>query len=226
MDRAAIAAVAALDDDVRRALFEHVAAAAAPVTREEAASAVGISRKLAAFHLDKLVSLGLLRSGFATGARRVGRTPRVYEPAPAELAVQVPERAPDVLADILVTALSDDASDGRAAALRVARSRGREVGASAAVGGRRPVGLERAMGLAHRVLERQGFHPYRSPSGIRLRNCVFHRFAAAAPELVCGLNCAYIGGMIEGLEVDGRVAAALAPRPGECCVEVRPRAGS
>src|SRR4051794_36888040 len=41
MDRAAVAAIAALDDDVRRALYEHVRAAGAPVTREEAAAAVG-----------------------------------------------------------------------------------------------------------------------------------------------------------------------------------------
>src|SRR4051812_23000871 len=60
MARAAVAAIAALEDDVRRALFEHVRGAAQPVTRESAAAAIGISRNLAAFHLDKLVELGLL----------------------------------------------------------------------------------------------------------------------------------------------------------------------
>src|SRR5205809_883694 len=70
MDRAAVAAIAALDDDVRRALYEHVRAAGAPVTRQEAATGVGISRKLAAFHLDKLVELGVLRSGFGPPSGR------------------------------------------------------------------------------------------------------------------------------------------------------------
>src|SRR5690349_8929404 len=105
MDRAAVAAVAALDDDVRRRLYEFVRAAGAPVTREAAATGVGISRKLAAFHLDKLVELGLLRSGFGPGPRRVGRAPRWYEPGPREVAVTVPERTPEVLAEILVDAV-------------------------------------------------------------------------------------------------------------------------
>src|SRR3954470_17350952 len=82
MDRAALAAIAALDDDVRRALYEHVRAAGVPVTREGAANAVGISRKLAAFHLDKLVELGVLRSGFGPASeRRGGRGPRLLQAA-------------------------------------------------------------------------------------------------------------------------------------------------
>ena len=68
----AVAAIAALDDDVRRALYEHVRAAGVPVTREEAATAVGISRKLAAFHLDKLVELGVLRVRVRAGDRPAG----------------------------------------------------------------------------------------------------------------------------------------------------------
>jgi len=38
MDRQAVAAIAALDDDVRRALYEHVRSVGAPVTREDAAA--------------------------------------------------------------------------------------------------------------------------------------------------------------------------------------------
>src|SRR3954447_20969315 len=99
MDRAAVAAIAALDDDVRRALYEHVRAAGTPVTREEAAGAIGISRKLAAFHLDKLVELGVLRSGFGGATEgRVGRAPRVYEAATEDISVRVPERSPELLA--------------------------------------------------------------------------------------------------------------------------------
>ena len=46
--------------------------------------------------------------------------------------------------------------------------------------------------------------------------------AARAPELVCGLNRAYIDGVVEGLGAGDRVVAELAPRAGECCVELRP----
>ena len=47
-------------DPVRRALYRHVAVAGRDVSRDEAAQAVGISRNLAGFHLDRLVAEGLL----------------------------------------------------------------------------------------------------------------------------------------------------------------------
>lgn len=226
MDRAAVAAIAALDDDVRRALFEHVRAAGEPVTREGAADAVGISRKLAAFHLDKLVELGLLRSGFeASRTRRVGRAPRTYEPARTDIAVRVPERTPELLAAILVDAARDQHADERAdeAALRVAHEYGVTLGTDVhekARPGR--IGAERATALAQEVLERHGFEPYRVRTGVRLRNCPFHPLAAQAPEFVCGLNHAYLGGVVEGLGAQGCIVAELAPAEGECCVEIRP----
>ena len=226
MDRAAVAAIAALDDDVRRSLYEHVRAAGVPVTREEAATAVGISRKLAAFHLDKLVDLGVLRSGFgpATG-RRVGRAPRRYEPAEQDIAVRVPERSPELLASILVEAVSTERDDERAeeAVLRVAGERGVALGAAERArlrGGR--VGAERALATSAELLARHGFEPFRESGSVRLRSCPFHPVVGMAPALVCGLNRAYLAGMVEGLDADDRVTAELAPRQGECCVELRP----
>ena len=52
--------VGALDDDLRRRMYAYCRRAGHSVTRDEAAAHVGISRKLAAFHLDKLVDAGLL----------------------------------------------------------------------------------------------------------------------------------------------------------------------
>ena len=46
LDRDA-AAVAALDDDLRRQMYLEVRAARRPVSRDEVAEAVGVSRKLA-----------------------------------------------------------------------------------------------------------------------------------------------------------------------------------
>jgi predicted ArsR family transcriptional regulator len=227
MDRRAVAAIAALDDDVRRELYSHVRGAGGPVTREQAASAVGISRKLAAFHLDKLVELGVLRSGFgAPAARRVGRAPRLYEPAEDDIAVRIPERSPELLASILVEAVTTERADERAegAALRVARERGAALGATERArlrGGR--VGPERALTTSVELLARHGFEPFREDDGsVRLRSCPFHPLAGAAPALVCGLNRAYLAGLVDGLGAGERVRAELAPRPGECCVELRP----
>jgi predicted ArsR family transcriptional regulator len=230
MDRSAVAAIAALDDDIRRALFEHVrASAGTPVTRESAAAAVGISRKLAAFHLDKLVELGLLRSGFSSvTARRVGRAPRVYEPSASDIAVRVPERAPELLAEILVEAVAGpdgDQPDPHASqsARHVARRRGVALGRRVrdhARPGR--LGVERATALAEDALAAEGFEPYRVGTTVRLRNCPFHPLAATAPQFVCGLNREYLAGMVEGLGADGRISAELAPRAGECCVAISP----
>ena len=221
-----MAAIAALDDDVRRALYEHVRAAGTPVTREEAAAAVGISRKLAAFHLDKLVDLGVLRSGFGPATdRRVGRAPRRYEPAEEDIAVRVPERSPELLASILVEAVTTERADERAeeAVLRVARERGAALGAAerARVRGGR-VGAERALATSAELLARQSFEPFREEGSVRLRSCPFHPMAGMAPALVCGLNRAYLAGMVEGLDAADRVRVDLAPRAGECCVELRP----
>lgn len=225
MDRASLAALAALDEDVRRALFEYVRGAGEPVTREAAAGAVGISRKLAAFHLDKLVALGLLHSGFATGGtRRVGRSPRTYEPAPSDLCVRVPERSPELLAEILLEAVTDETSGEhpRRFAHRLARTRGHALGVRARASVRGRLGAERALTLSAEVLTDAGFEPYREGPALRMRNCPFHPLAAQSPAFVCGLNREYIAGLVEGLDAADRVSAELAPRPGECCVQLRP----
>jgi predicted ArsR family transcriptional regulator len=224
----AIRAIAALDDDLRWGMYEFIRAARRPVTRDEAAAAVGISRKLAAFHLDKLVDAGVLRAhyGQAGAARKVGRVPKVYEPSSADIRVSLPRRSHDMLASILMDAVVSEESGGRGSARdavrRVARDRGERIGAAERQRSRPGrLGAERALSLASKLLAERGFEPAReSPSCLRLRNCPFHPLTAAAPDLVCGLNHAFISGMMDGLEASG-VDAVLDPRAGECCVELR-----
>src|SRR4051812_50017272 len=55
-----VAAVSALDDPMRRALLDLVTRSEAPVSRDEAAQALGLSRRATAFHLDRLAENGLL----------------------------------------------------------------------------------------------------------------------------------------------------------------------
>src|SRR6185312_14578622 len=125
---AASRAVAALEDDLRQRMYEFIRIARQPVTREEAAEAVGISRKLAAFHLDKMVSAGLLRSDFApAGLRKVGRAPKMYSPVNIDVHISLPERHHEVLAAILIDGVLSNSSGETAtqAVLRAARERGR-----------------------------------------------------------------------------------------------------
>jgi predicted ArsR family transcriptional regulator len=224
-ERPSIAAVAALDDDVRRALYRCVRGAGRPVTREDAAAVVGISRKLAAFHLDKLVTVGLLRARYETvdGPRRVGRAPKVYEPSGADVAVSIPARQPTLLAEILLDAVLGARSSERPdrAVLRVARGYGERLGA----GERERVrpgrlGAERGLGLASALCERYGFEPGGPAAGtVRLRNCPFRPLTERAPEMVCAINHEFLSGLLAGLGARG-VDARPVSRPGQCCVEL------
>ncbi|GAA0517487.1 transcriptional regulator [Saccharopolyspora subtropica] len=222
-ERSSVAALAALDDELRRGMYEFIRRARRPVARDEAAAAVGISRKLAAFHLDKLVAAGLLCAHFEPvgGIRKVGRTPKVYEPTRTDIRVSIPPRQHDLLADILLDAVLTEGERETAAqaAMRVARERGHQLG-TAERQRNRPgrLGVERALTRSEEVLAAHGFEPDReTPTCVRLRNCPFHPLAARAPELVCGLTQAFLSGFLDGLHAR-TTDAVLDPRPGECCV--------
>jgi len=225
--RREIVAVAALDDDLRRGLYEFIRRAHRPVTRQEAAEAVGISRKLAAFHLDKLIDAGLLRACPAPqGAlRRVGRRPTAYQPTETDIRIAIPDRRPDTLATVLIDAVrgEHEGEDAQGAALRVAREHGRAAGQAARPPtDPRPPEAGDPLAPAERALEEHGFEPEReAATWVRLRNCPFHPYAEQAPELVCGINHAFLSGMLEGLRTDAVEALLVPPSPGECCVRLR-----
>jgi predicted ArsR family transcriptional regulator len=221
----AIKAVAALDDPLRRGMFRFIRLSHQPVTREAAAASVGISRKLAAFHLDKLVEAGVLRAHYKPvgGVRKVGRAPKVYEATDTQININIPPRQLELLADILLEAVLTEGNgeDARRAAARVAGQRGRDLGIRER-SDRHPgrLGGRRALRLAEAVLARLGFEPAReSPVCLRLRNCPFHPLAGKAPDLVCGMNEAFLTGLLAGLGTTS-VRAVLAPKPGECCVRL------
>jgi predicted ArsR family transcriptional regulator len=226
MDHSAIRAVSTLGEGHRRRLYEFIRSARQPVSRDEAASAVGISTKLAAFHLDKLTEAGLLRHRFVRRADSgVGRRPKMYEPAEMTFTVSIPARSHDLLAEILVEAVLSEAKHptAAAAAQHAAHRRGLEVGGAAREKfhpGR--LGAERSLTFTGDILAELGFEPGRvGPRCVRLRNCPFHPLAEQAPALVCGLNRAFVSGVIEGLGAN-TIEAVLEPAAGECCVELRP----
>ena len=218
-------AAAALVDRSRRALYQHVCHQDRPVSREEAANATGVSRALAAFHLDKLVEVGLLRARYEPSPHRPrtrGRAPKVYEPAPERLdardglVITIPERRYRLLAEILADAVAQDPGDAGQAARERAHQRGRDLG--------RQLRAHEAAPAVADVLAELGFAPAPEPDGrLLLHNCPFHALATRHTALVCGLNHALLTGLLEGLAAD-RVRADLVPRPGACCVTVRPTA--
>ncbi len=216
--------LAALQDPVRGRLYEFVRRQPHPVTREQAAAAVGISRKLAAFHLDKLVTAGLLTADNAAPPRRrgPGRTPKTYTPTGGEWQLSVPPRQYPLLAEVLTAAVTEVGEPGRAAAGRAAADTGRRLGQRVRTDRRLGrLGPERALTVTTDVLEDAGYEPNRGSSTITLGNCPFAQLAARSPELVCRLNRDLIGGLLDGLGASPPLHAALLPAPPGCCVQVR-----
>ena len=218
--------MAALADPFRRRLYRLIRRAPGPVSRDQAARSVGISRKLAAFHLDKLVDVGLLRASQepAGRVRKVGRTPKVYRPAETVVRVSIPQYQHDLLAEILLDAVQEGTGgDGaQQAALRVAGERGEDLGRVERAR-LRPgrLGAERALSIAGDVLARYGFEPCRDGlTQLRLRNCPFQPLVSRAPAIVCAINHAFLAGFLRGLRA-ATVHAVLAPNPPQCCVLLR-----
>src|SRR5689334_6824011 len=133
-----VAALAALDDPVRKAVFDLVAASAEPIGRDAAAEALGVSRRIAAMHLDRLAEQGLLEFEFrrppGRGGPGAGRPAKLYRRAGDEVAVSVPERHYDVIGELLAAAVSDSIATGasvREVLSRTAYDAGQAIGVRA-----------------------------------------------------------------------------------------------
>ena len=218
----AVAAVALLGEPTRRRLYDYVIGQPEPVGRDKAAAALGISRELAAFHLDRLLGAGLLEAQYRRlGPRRGpggGRPTKLYRRAQADVQVSLPARDYQRLADDFATALSQLRS-GPSAAAEVARTRGEVAGEALRRGaGPRPSRrrLESAL-VSH--LQAAGYEPTVDPrhGTIRLANCPYRATAESHRPLTCGANLAWAEGLLARLG-DDRLNAEMDPVPGQCCV--------
>lgn len=221
------AALAVLDDELRRRIFLFVRSQGIAVSREQVAQEVGISRKLAAFHLDKLVEKGLLNHHYARppgrGGPGAGRPAKVYEPSAMTIEISVPQRQYELAGRLLLDGVANqgEGMSARDSTYAAAMAQGSELGKSANSGrGLRHPGPERTLAAAEEILTEQGFEPFReSPKVLALRNCPFHALAARSPEVVCGMNRSFIEGIVRGLGNES-VQAVLAPESGHCCVKL------
>jgi predicted ArsR family transcriptional regulator len=213
----------ALGDPVRRALYRHVVAQDHAVGRDEAAHAVGVSRSLAAYHLDKLVEDDLLEARFERLGRRggpgAGRPAKLYARSSSAFQVSVPPRDYETAARLLADALDDDeAAPGRVVALHQrAREFGAHLGAEADRSNHDSGAPHQLTSCLEELLAERGYEPYDDDGTIRVRNCPFHALAAEHQDLVCGMNLAVMEGVLQGIG-SKHVQARLDPRAGECCV--------
>jgi len=212
------AGIGVLADDTRRALYEYVVARPDPVGREQAASALGLPVHRATFHLDRLVTEGLLEVEFRRLTGRTGpgagRPSKLYRRATQEFAVSLPARRYELVGDILAAAVTRAAEGGALDRTldECAREEGLGIGAAA-------TGLDGSLGALASVLARQGYEPRIENETVVLANCPFDALARRHTDLVCGLNRSFVQGVADGMGCD--VTACLEPDPERCCVTAR-----
>jgi predicted ArsR family transcriptional regulator len=205
-------ALAALGEPTRRALYVYVTAQDRPVSRDEAASATGIKRSTATFHLERLAGDGLLETRFARRSGRTGpgagRTAKLYARARRQIAVSLPPRRYEIAAEILACALemAERGTTGVSDAVaRVAERAGRQLADDGA-------------SLAE-LLTRAGYEPRRGPDcEMHLANCPFHDLVARHATLVCTMNLHLLRGVLGQLGIPAQ--ARLDPAEGRCCVTI------
>ncbi|MFC4943933.1 helix-turn-helix transcriptional regulator [Pseudonocardia sp. GCM10023141] len=213
-----VTGIGALAEPARRALYLYVVAQDDPVSRDQAATGAGLPRHMAKFHLDRLVTDGLLDTEFRRLSGRrgpgAGRPAKLYRRSSRQVEVSLPERHYDLAGRILARAVEDAARDGvpvLEAMQRAAAEVGRRIGAGAPVGERAP--LESVAD----ALACHGYEPRVRAGRVLLANCPFHALAAEHAELVCGMNLHLITALVAEAGPAG-VRAELAPSAGHCCV--------
>ena len=236
--RGDLAALAALAEPLRRGLFLHVVSSPGPVSRDEAAEALGTTRSAAAFHLDKLAGVGVLEVEYRRPAGRggpgAGRPAKLYRASERGVAFSVPERRYDLAAAILAEAVDDAAAHSvpvADAVTHAARRVGRAIGTAAAGG--RPEDPDGTTVTAARdedgelvrvaaALAAYGYEPRLALERLTLGNCPFHALTEEHPRLVCRMNLDLIEGVLETTDAT-RVEARLDPAVGRCCVTITAR---
>lgn len=216
-----LAAVGLLDEPVRRRLYDFVVQQGRAVGREESAKALGITRSLAAFHLDRLTEAGLLEAAYQRLTGRVGpgagRPARVYRRAAREFSVSLPDRRYALAGDLFATAL-DEIGGGQPPPqlAETARAAGEKLGRTGTRGS--------AARRLTAALREGGYEPHADQGGtIRLRNCPFDTLAEQHRSLVCGTNLALAEGIRSGARAP-EFEPVLDPHPGFCCVAFVPAA--
>jgi predicted ArsR family transcriptional regulator len=228
-----IGAIAMLDEPTRRRLYEYVAHHP-NVGRDAAAEGIGISRELAAFHLDKLVEGGLLATSYKRLSGRsgpgAGRPAKLYSRARTDFAVSLPARHYEVPAEVFASGLEHLATSvGEKAVSEAvnepAHRRGLEDGAAIQkAAGPRAARKRKRAALIER-LENEGFEPAVDPhtQELTLGSCPYRLMSEAHRDLTCGMNLAWAEGVVEAAKGTG-YEAKLEFQPGRCCVVFEPTA--
>ncbi len=217
-------AVRALTEPQRRRAYEYVCSQRQPVTRDDVAAGIGISRALAAFHLDKLVEAGLLHAETkavpGVRAARVGRPAKLYRPSAVQVDLSLPPRQYDLAGRVFALALTAAAAGEPTmhAVRRVAHQQGEQLAPEVDRNGRDDADDTDSLHRTCRLLDRLGYFPERQNDHAVLANCPFRQIVEVATELTCTMNHALINGLLDGAGLGHDVTATLEPGRDRCCV--------
>lgn len=213
----------------RVAILNHLRSERQALGVREIAAAMGLHHNTVRFHLDLLVTAGLVKR-YQEPPRGPGRPRVAYEAIPASeleaAAEPQPHRGDHLLAQILASYLAGTAEDPSAAATTAGREWGRYL-----VSEPKPferVDAEAAVDQVLSFLEELGFAPTSHTDNgditIELHRCPFREVAEAHPEVACSVHLGLIQGALAALRapVEG---TSLEPfvTPRLCRAHLRPQ---
>jgi predicted ArsR family transcriptional regulator len=223
MDAADLMAVALLAEPTRQQLYLYLRERREPVGREEVARHTGVKPRLVAFHLDRMADAGLLNVEYRRLSGRVGpgagRPAKLYSISSRSFSVEIPQTRYALAASMMATALSDSSpgTDGAGSLQDVATTVGKSIGDEI----RRQARTKGArLDALQRKLKQLGYEPQVLESGEwTMRNCIFSELSMTHRELVCGMNVAFVAGLLGGarllsLHVEKRMAWPA------CCIRL------
>ena len=143
----------------------------------------------------------------------------MYWPRDGELEVSLPERHYDLAGRIIARAIAQaEATETpvRATLRAVAHRHGQTAGEA-----RHRSRTDHAAPTETLIdaLRDHGYEPDTDGDDIVLHNCPFHALAQEQTELICGMNLAYLEGIVHGLG-PATFQPELDPAEGRCCVRI------
>jgi predicted ArsR family transcriptional regulator len=221
-----VTGISVLADSVRRRLYRFVCSQDQPVSRDQAAQAVGIARHKAKFHLDRLEAEGLLDADYVRLTGRsgpgAGRPAKRYRRGTKEFAVTLPARDYELTARIMADAIAESART-HTPILNVVDDTAAVYGSAIAATARdHGSSVDTALEIVLRILTEHGYEPRRTGSMVVLANCPFQALAADHTDLICRLNHSLLAGFADSIAAD-LLETRLERGESRCCVIVASR---
>ena len=216
-----VTGIGVLADPVRRHLYRFVCSQAEPVSRDQAAEAVGIARHQAKFHLDRLEAGGLLETDYVRLTGRTGpgagRPAKRYRRGRKQFTVALPAREYELVGEVLAEAITDAARTGIPISEAVSEAAAAHGTAIAEAATDRPSSAGAPVDLVLELLSEHGYEPRGDGRTFILANCPFHALARSHTELVCQINHTLIAAVAQSIAPD-LLDARLEAGENRCCV--------